>query len=317
MQHPPLSPWWEPEQESERYLPEGPRFLQTESQPCVAWVNIQTSPEAVSGNICLRTWNGPTLTVYQLDRRPGFLLPTTDPNHLLVGMEHQVGMFDIRTNNFQPLATIPSPHAREIINDAEVHPSGKAIIFGTKDTAFREDVARLFLYTTEDQAITPLLGGQTCSNGKVIFPLSPDLLFDIDTPTHQVKRYRLDLSQRTLTFEDVVLDLADRDDFPDGMIGLDDGTVLIAMYHPGDVADGQILHASLETSKILGTIAVPGSPRVTCPLIFDTPQGRQLLATTATEGMPNALRMRAIYAGCLMRSPTHLMPLPEVLVQTH
>lgn len=69
-------------------------------------------------------------------------------------------------------------------------------MFGTKDTKFDMEakLAQLYLYTVDDNRISVLADKQVCSNGKVIATDERGpILYDIDTPTRKVVRYRLDL----------------------------------------------------------------------------------------------------------------------------
>src|SRR5262245_19773831 len=172
--------------EADRFLPEGPREVTVEGRPALAWVNIQTAPDATGGDIHVRFWAGEHRT-YAQSRRPGFLFPTDRPNTLFVGREKEVGLLNLTTNHFSPLAAIEDTSPRTIINDGEIVPGGRAIVSGTKDVRFADPIAHLYLFTIEDRQLSVLADGQTCSNGKV-FARDTDglVLFDIDTPRKNV-----------------------------------------------------------------------------------------------------------------------------------
>ena len=95
-----------------------------------------------------------------------------------------------RPTRSHALATIPDANPRTIINDGEVVPGGRAVVFGTKDVRFADPIAHLYLFTLDDR-LTTLADGQLCSNGKVF--ARDRRLYDIDTPRRNVIRYRLDL----------------------------------------------------------------------------------------------------------------------------
>ena len=296
--------------EEDGFLPEGPRLVTVEDRPALAWVNIQTAADATAGDVHLRFWDGEHRT-YAQPRRPGFLFPTTRPDTLFVGREKEVGTLNLATNVFHPLAAIDDPSPRTIINDGEVVPGGRAVVFGTKDLKFAEPIANLYLFTLEDNRVSVLAGGQTCSNGKV-FARDGDglLLYDIDTPKKTVVRYRLDLSTRQVGVSETVLDVSATDGFPDGMIEVGDGTVIIAFYNPAPVPAGRAVRFDLRTGVAVEEWTTPGSPRVTCPLLIDHDGRVRLVLTTAIEGMPAGQRQQCPHAGDLFWAETTFAAAP-------
>lgn len=299
-----------PTDEADRFLPEGPRAVTVDGRPALAWVNIQTAADATAGDIHVRFWDGERRT-YSQARRPGFLFPTDRPNTLLVGLEKEVGLFDLDTNGFHPLAAIEDTSPRTIVNDGEIVPGGRAVVFGTKDVKFADPIAHLYLFTLDDNRLTVLAEGQTCSNGKVFRRAGNELLlFDIDTPKRNVVRYQLDLAGRRVTGGDVALDLSNQDGFPDGMVDADDSSVIIAFYNPAPVPAGRAVRFDLRSGTAIEQWAAPGSPRVTCPLLIEREGAIRLILTTATEGMPDDQRAPCPEAGSLFWAATRLPACP-------
>jgi sugar lactone lactonase YvrE len=174
---------------------------------------------------------------------------------------------------------------------------------------FSEPIGHLYLFTLDDNQLTILADGQTCSNGKV-FAEGGRVLYDIDTPRKQITEYRLDLTNRTLRQTGIALDLRHRNDFPDGMCDSGDGTVIIAFYNPSFAESGQAVQYKLGSGEIHGVWLTPGSPRVTCPLLVQRPNGVKLILTTADEGMTPDMRVRCPNAGCLFVGDTHFTSVP-------
>ncbi|MFO0850503.1 MAG: SMP-30/gluconolactonase/LRE family protein [Gemmataceae bacterium] len=201
------------------------------------------------------------------------------------------------------------------MNDAEVTPDGRAVVFGTKDVRFADPIAALYLFTVADRRLTELAGGQTCSNGKVIHPHPAGgfTLFDIDTPRRVVTRYALDVEKRTLTEAGIAIDLRAEPGFPDGMVDCGDGTVVIAYYNPAPEPAGRAVRYRLDTGAAVEEWRTPGSPRVTCPLLVKRPDGVKLVLTTAVEGMPADQRAACPNAGCLFLADTGLTAVPPVV----
>ncbi|MCU0704558.1 MAG: SMP-30/gluconolactonase/LRE family protein [Fimbriiglobus sp.] len=287
------SVWFRPSTVADGYLPEGPRSF----GDGVGWVNIQAGADATIGHIHTQSWAG-NHHRYTLPARPGFWLPTSRPGVVLAGCDKVVGLFDLSSDEWTPLAAIPDTHPRTIINDAEILPGGRAVVFGTKDTSFAEPLAHLYLFTIADNAVSVLAAGQTCSNGKV-FADGGRVLYDIDTPRKVVTRYQFDLVSRTIRDDGIALDLRHRDDFPDGMCDAGNETVIVAFYNPNPAEYGTAVRYRLGTGEILHEWQTPASPRVTCPLLTRRPDGVKLLLTTAVEGMPAEQLIRCENAGCV------------------
>jgi sugar lactone lactonase YvrE len=295
--------WYTPPAPEHRYLLEGPRVNGDQ----LLWVNIQTGPDSTVGEIWTRPLAGGEARLSAVPDRPGFVFPTVEPDVWLVGCGKSLWRYDATAKCWTPLATIPDVNPRTIINDGEIVPGGRAIVFGTKDTQFRDPIAHLFLFTFDDNRLTVLRGGQTCSNGKI---LREGFLWDIDSPTKTVVRYELNLDSRTLSEPEQVLDLQHREDFPDGMVDCGDGSAIIAFFNPHDRPNGEAVRFDLSTGEALESWGVPGSPRVTCPALVPTANGVKLILTTATEGMPAEWLDRYPQAGSLFIADTSFRVCP-------
>ena len=300
-----------PPAEADRFLPESPHSVVVGGRPAVAWVNIQTGEQSRTGAVHLRFWNTGEHRVWPQPARPAFLAATNQSDVVFVGREKSLGTLDLQTGHWTHLADIPDDNPRTMINDGNVVPGGQAVVFGTKDTKFQDPIAALYLFMIADRRVTVLAGGQTCSNGKVLAHNADGLiLYDIDTPRRVVTRYRLDLDRRSIHDDGIAVDLRTVDGFPDGMVDAGNGTVIIAFYNPGPVTDGRAYHYDLTTGDRLGEWQVPGSPRVTCPVLVERDGGVKLVLTTAVEGMPAEQRKSSPHAGELFIGDTDFERVP-------
>ena len=60
-----------PAAEADRYLPEGPNAVTVAGRPAVAWVNIQTAPDATSGAVLRTVGVGTYPAALAVDERAG------------------------------------------------------------------------------------------------------------------------------------------------------------------------------------------------------------------------------------------------------
>jgi sugar lactone lactonase YvrE len=302
------------DREEDRFLPEGPRSVVVEGRVALVWVNIQTAADSTRGALHLRFWDNGERRVLPQPARPGFVLPTDQPGMVVVGREKEIGLLDLGTGAWSAWAAIPDDNPRTIINDGEIVPGGRAIVFGTKDVRFADPIAQLYSMTLDDRKVWILADKQTCSNGKFFERTDQGLyLFDIDTPKRNVIQYFLEFAtnevngvRHRIACPDVILDLSDIDGFPDGMIACGDGSAIIAFYNPHRSGPGSAIRFDLGTGMAIEEWTTPDSPRVTCPLLINRDGNVQLVLTTADEGMPAELRSQCPNAGNLFIAETTL-----------
>ena len=113
----------------------------------------------------------------------------------------------------------------------------------------------------------------------------------------------LDPDTGTLGEPELVLDLTHLPFFPDGMVaGRSPGSVIIAFYNPESAEAGEVHEYDIASGEQLATWLVPGSPQVTCPLIWKSPEGDRLVVTTAAENMSAEKLARYPRAGSMFVS---------------
>ncbi len=286
-----------------RFLPEGPYPLATSQ---FSWVAIQHGADAQQGSLNVFDWATLENRNFLLPGRPGFAFPCQDPDQFVVGCERQLGLFRISDSAWQPWGfTIEESVENTIINDAVVF--GDNLIFGCKDLQFQTSKAGLYLLRGSDCSLLRLRDDQVCSNGKAVVAESPSevILYDIDSPTRQIVRYRLNLIEGSLSAAEVVLDLRDDPAVPDGMILTPDGSgVIVSMFNPNPAPHGETRLYDLASGGCLQVWQTPGSPQNTCPQLVAHQGKVWLVITTAAENMNDQQRHLAPEAGSLFFAPT-------------
>jgi len=307
---------YRPETLQQRFLPEGPYPYGSNK---LSWVAIQHGADATHGSINIFDPAAGTNEGFELTGRPGFAFPTDMPGTFVVGQEKQVGLFDTSTGGWSHFQGDLEPGVDgTVINDGVVFSGG--LVFGCKDLNFAESKAGLYLWRRSDRQFIQLRNDQVCTNGKIVTGTGTGTgdqvtLLDIDTPTKTVVRYTLDVAAGTLSEPEIVVDLRERTDFPDGMIATPDAQgVIIAFYNPNDVEFGEACQFSLADGSVQATWTTARSPRVTCPQLVDFNGRIQLVLTTADEGMTPEQQARHVNAGCLFIGETDFDSLPETPV---
>ena len=292
-----------PDSAALRFLPEGPYAL---ADGRMSWVGIQHGGDSTAGSINILNLTNGTNASLILPGRPGFAFPTDQEGVFVTGLERSVGLFDTRSEAWTPFITgIEADVTNTIINDAVVFDGN--LIFGCKELEFKTKKAGLYLWRRRDQAVIRLRSDQICSNGKAVIRNSDGSLtmFDIDSPSKQIIRCRLDIEAGTVSDIQVVVDLTSEEVFPDGLILTPDHrSLIVALYDPGDPDYGAARQYNITTGQLETVWTCPGSPRVTCPQLVRHKGRVRLVLTSAVEHMPPEQQTRHPNAGCLFIGDT-------------
>lgn len=286
-----------------RFLPEGPYPY---SDNKFSWVAIQHGKEARSGSLNIYDATLGVNHSFELPGRPGFAFPTDEPDVFVIGCERSLGLFNTLTKVWFPIAEgIDRDRTNTIINDGVVFRDN--LIFGCKDLEFKTKKAGLYLYRGSDQKLIRLRDDQICSNGKVVVPAEDGsiTLYDIDSPTRKIVAYTVDIAAGTISDATTVIDLTSEAAVPDGMISTPDGkSLIVAMFNPEPVTDGETRQYSLLDGKIEKRWRTACSPQNTCPQLVRLNGVVTLVVTTAVEHMPAKVQERATNAGCIFAAKT-------------
>lgn len=291
-----------PETDELRFLPEGPHDC---GEGRFSWVAIQHGGEAQFGSLNVYDIPAGENRSYVLDGRPGFAIPTGEPDEFIVGLEREVRRINVQTGQAETICEgVDSNVENTIINDGEAFSEG--IVFGTKHLEFSDKRAGLYFLRAADRQLIQLRDDQICSNGKVIQSEGDQtFLIDIDTPTKTIVRYAFDTQLGRLGQPEIVVDLRDGEVFPDGMIATPDGeSIIVAFYNPQDAERGETRQFSLADGAVEAIWFTPGSPQVTCPQLVEVAGRVELILTTAVEHMSEARQQLHPQAGAIFHAET-------------
>ena len=240
---------------------------------------------------------------WTLASRVGFAVPR-GKGGFIVGTEHGLSVWD--DGRMEPLAHPEEAKPGNRFNDAKCDPQGR-LWAGTM--AMSEAPEQGALYRVDARGVSKMVDAVSISNG---LAWSPDgaTMYYIDSPTRRVDAF--DFRDGEIANRRTVITL--EDGFPDGMCDCGNGTVIIAFYNPEYADAGRAVRYRLHTGEVLDEWLAPGSPRVTCPLLFEEAGAVKLLLTTADEGMAPELRAKCPNAGCLFVADTGLPAVPPAEV---
>ncbi len=291
-----------PDSAALRYLPEGPYPI---GPGRFSWVGIQHGPEAIVGSLNRYDLQSGINESVDLPGRPGFAFPCRSPDQFVVGCERSLGIIDLASGRWQPFCEgVDADVDNTIINDGIVYQDN--LIFGTKDLEFATRKAGLYLYRGADARLFRLRDDQICSNGKAMLSTGDGLrLIDIDSPTHTVVMYRIDIQAATLGLPDTVLDFAGDPAVPDGAILTPDGSgMIVSMFRPEAADHGETRLYDIATGTLRCVWQTPGSPQNTCPALVRHDGALKLIITTAVEHMSVADQKACPNAGKIFIADT-------------
>ncbi|MGA3241864.1 MAG: SMP-30/gluconolactonase/LRE family protein [Bryobacteraceae bacterium] len=310
---------FEPASEELRYLPEGPRVLRNHpGGALLGWVAIQHAANLREGSINVLDLASRQNKSFPLPGRPGFFAETARPGVVLVGLERRLVYVDLLTGNLEDPGIQVTDDERVIVNDGLAVDGG--VLFGTKHLEFNLPIAALYFFDSATRRVHTVLGGETCSNGKILRRSADSAtLIEIDSTPKTITRYRLDAALEHVLEQSLVTAADALPAIPDGLRpspGGEDGpggeSVIVAFYNPGAVADGVAQQLRLSDGTVLCEWRIPGSPRVTCPEFVEVEGKVKLVFTTAVEGMPAATRRLAFGAGNLYIADTPFQQMPAL-----
>ena len=275
------TPLGEPLSAALRFLPEGPYQI---SSSVFSWVGIQHGQDATTGSLNRFDLSTGENQSSDLPGRPGFAFPCRTANRFVVGCERSLGFFDPNTGQWEPFCdSVDHDVQGTIINDGLAFENN--LVFGTKDLEFATKKAGLYLYRGHDKKLIRLRDDQICSNGKAIVSDAGGLsLIDIDSPTRQVVRYKIDIDAGMLSAPEVVLDLTSDPGVPDGAILTPDGSgLIVSIFLPQAGPFGETRLYDLQSGQCTTVWRTPLSTQNTCPALVEHQGSLKLVITTAIE----------------------------------
>lgn len=174
-------------------------------------------------------------------------------------------------------------------NDGFVDAEGRFFAGTMNDPKVQEPTNEGVLFRLDpDLTLHRILEEVTIPNG-MGFTLDGKSMYFIDSPTHDVSKFKYDRKTGNITDRQVFYHI-DGDAFPDGMAMDREGCLWIAL-----AGGGKVLKVSPE-GKLVGEISFP-TRMISCPAFA----GEELYVTSAEEEEPDRYPNSAKYGGSLFK----------------
>jgi D-xylonolactonase len=208
---------------------------------------------------------------------------------MLCGLRSGLYRFDPASGRFDLIVKVDAAHPANRLNDGYVDAKGR-LWFGTMDN--EERIPAGVLYRFAGNRLEAMDTGYVITNGPA---MSPDgrILYHVDTQRRCLYAFDVD-GQGTLSGKRLFVAVTEPDVYPDGPAVDSAGNVWVAMF------GGWGVRCYSPQGELLRSIDVPVAQCTKAA--FGGADLRTLYITTASVGLPEALRLQQPQAGGLFRT---------------
>ena len=224
----------------------------------------------------------------QLPQRIGTVVPQNDTT-VVMGLEDGIYKLNINTQALTLLSPVEKEATYNRFNDGKCDPNGNLWIgsMHLEQSAPRGKVYKI----APSGKTTMMIDTVTISNG-IVWSKDSKTMYYIDTPTGEVRAYDFNPKTSTISNPRVVITVAPKYGYPDGMAIDSNDHLWIGMWNGNAVAK-----YDPKTGTLLGKIAVPAHNVTSCA--FGGQNLDQLFITTASVDMTPKEQEKYPLAGSL------------------
>ncbi|SDO19236.1 SMP-30/gluconolactonase/LRE family protein [Alkalicoccus daliensis] len=216
----------------------------------------------------------------------------SEKGYLYLGMDHGFYRYDRESRKLTQISDPEEELPGNRFNDGKCDPLGN-FWAGTMVLEGEEGNASLYKMDTQE-TVTTEITDLTISNG-LVWDEKKELMYFIDTPTHQIRAYPFDFNRGVINGEaKIVFEVPDDFGHPDGMTMDREGMLWVAFFDGGCVR-----RIDPEEGKVLEKIDVPASNVTSC--CFGGSEMDELFITTAREGKSEEELAEEPHAGGIFR----------------
>lgn len=196
------------------------------------------------------------LQTFEMEARIGTVVPTQNPNNLIVALDNGIFEFD-KTKNTKTKISDPEPNRPKMrMNDGKCDPAGRFWV-GSMHLDQIEGTASLYKIEPNGNH-QKMIPNVTISNG-IIWSDDEKKMYYIDTPTGKVKEFDYEKTTGKITFVKDAVDVPVSLGYPDGMTIDEEGMLWIALWNGNSVS-----RWNPKTGELLSKIELPAHNISSC-----------------------------------------------------
>ena len=223
--------------------------------------------------------------------RIGTVVPTQEINKAVVALEDGIYKVDISKEILSLLSAVEATNFKNRFNDGKCDPNGNLWV-GSMHLEKTKPLASLYKVNGKGRA-TKMLSNITISNG-IVWSKRGETMYYIDTPTKKIRAFDFDMASSTISNERTVVEVNEKDGYPDGMTIDENGMLWVGMWNGNAVAQ-----YNPNTGALIRKIAVPAHNVTSCA--FGGNNLDELFITTASVDMTEEEKKKYPLAGAIFK----------------
>lgn len=206
----------------------------------------------------LFTFNESTkkLSIFDVDERIGTVVPTHNPNKVIIALQNGIFEFDLKLKEKTLLSNPEKNRTKNRMNDGKCDPVGRLWV-GSMHLEQVKGAASLFKIEP-DGSFETMIEKVTISNG-IVWSIDESTVYYIDTPTGQVQAFDYDRTSGKIINRKPIITVPESMGYPDGMTIDTEGMLWIALWNGNAVT-----RWNPDTGELISKIEVPAHNVSSC-----------------------------------------------------
>lgn len=220
----------------------------------------------------------------------GTVVPSEEEGKAVVALEDGIYIVDINTKEILNLSDIESDEVDQRFNDGKCDPNGNLWVGSIN---FKKEPNASLYKVDEKGKVNKMLGGITISNG-IVWTKDKKIMYYIDTPTGKIKAFDFNITDSTISNGRVVIEVNEKDGFPDGMAIDENDMLWVGMWN-----GNAVIQYNPKTGELVRKIEVPAHNVTACA--FGGENLDELYITTASVDMTEEEKKKYPLAGSVFK----------------
>ncbi len=196
------------------------------------------------------------LSIFDVGERIGTVVPTHDPNKVIIPLQNGIFEFDLKSKEKTLLSNPEEKRTKNRMNDGKCDPIGRLWV-GSMHLDQTEGDASLYKIE-RDGTFETMIKKVTISNG-IAWSLDESKMYYIDTPTGQVQAFDYDRTSGKIINGKPIITIPKTMGYPDGMTIDSEGMLWVALWNGNAVT-----RWNPNTGELISKIEVPAHNVSSC-----------------------------------------------------